>query len=323
MMDATNCHCSVVVCIVHECQEIEQLLNNLREDIKLPFNILEFDHLASDDRLLQSNPRSHAVCLFLKEDTDLQSTLKRHFETSPWQLDHVIEGSLTKRPQKIARQEFYSCSDDMPLMSVSSVHYGNEHVRFHINVKNFYAMKKFYEGLTDRKAKDCGPDFCFLTIYSREEFDVQIGLKRNLAVLPMQSSSFRLKFKIQSVSPMFKYLATSFGSSSNACYVLKDPDGNDVIIERSYSRSVHTHQEFANEADENNNFELKILESSLNTGIKKQMWRKYEYSEHALFPEEVMPLSDSLNSNHEEDEPGSQHFLNHNPKHKDEHITYV
>ena len=322
-MDSTNCHCSVVVCIVHECQEIEQLLNNLHEDIKLPFNILEFDHLASDDRLLQSNPRSHAVCLFQKEDTDFQSTLKRHFETSPWQLDHVIEGSLTKRPQKIAQQEFYSCSEDMPLMSVSSVHYGKEHVRFHINVENFYAMKKFYEGLTDRKAKDCGPDFCFLTIYSREEFDVQIGLKRNLAVLPMRSSSFGLKFEIQSVSPMFKYLATSFDSTSNACYVLKDPDGNDVIKERSYSRSVHTHQELANEGDENNNFERKMLESSLNSGIKKQMWHKYEYSEYALFPKEAMPLSDRLNGNHEEDEPKSEHFLNHDLKHKDEHITYV
>lgn len=317
MMDETNCHCSVVVCIEHKCQEIEQLFNNFLEGIKLPFNVVEFDRLATGNRVLQRNPKSHALCLFLREDTDLQSTIKRHFETSSWQFDHVIESSSsTKRPRKIGRQEFYSCSDDMPLISVSSVHYGNEHVRFHINVKNFYAMKKFYEGLTDRKAKDCGPDFCFLTIYSNEELDVQIGLKRNPAVLPIRSTSFRLKFKIQSVSPVFKYLATSFGSTSNVSYVLRDPDGNDVIVERSYAKGVDSHHEFASKADENNNFELKVLECSVNSGARKHAWRKHE---HALFPEDASSLSDGSISNHEERETGSEDFVNK----KNNHITFV
>ena len=316
MMDETNCHCSVVVCFEHECQETEQLFNNFLGVIKLPFNMLEFDRLATSNKLLQRNPKSHALCLFLREDTDHQSTLKRYFETSSWQLDHVIKSSLTKRPQKIARQEFYSCSDNMPLISVSSVHYGNEHVRFHINVKNFYAMKKFYEGLTDRKAKDCGPDFCFLTIYSKEELDVQIGLKRNPSVLPMRSTSFRLKFKILSVSPMFKYLATAFGSTSNASYVLQDPDGNDVIVERSYVKSVDSNSEFASKADENNNVEFEVLESSLNSDGRKHMWSNYE---HALFPDEAVSLTDGSTSNHEETEPGSEYFVNQNHN----YITFV
>lgn len=330
MMEEVNCYCSVVTCVELKNSKIEHIFKDFLEDIKLPFNILEFDRLESlpterektiENRILERNPQSLAICLFLKEDSDLECTLKRLLKTSLWQLDHVIESSLTKRPQRIGRQELYSCSHDMPLMSVCSVHYGNEHVRFHINVKNFHAMKKFYEDITDRQAKECGTDFCFLTIYSEDGLDVQIGLKKNPAVFPIRSTSLRLKFRIQSVSPLFKYLASSRDSTNEANYILQDPDGNDVIIERSYAKSSNSRRESVEQVDENNNFELRILEKSPNSSVRKRIWSKHEYSEHGLFPEEAMFISDDvLMMKYEGNDDECKSIGNRGDK---DHITYV
>jgi hypothetical protein len=326
MMEETHCYCSVVAYIERK-NRTEQIFKDLLEDIKLPFNLFEYDRLATEDvntlenSVLERNPQFLAICLFLKEDSKLECTLKRHLETSPWQLDHVIESSLTKRPRKIARQVFYSCSNDIPLVSVSSVHYGNEHVRFHINAKNFYAMKKFYEDITERKAKDCGPDFCFLTVYSEDGLDVQIGLKKNPAVSPVRTTSFRLKFRIQSVSPLFKYLASSRDSTNEANYILPDPDGNDVIIERSYVKSDNSsHCESVYQVDENNNFELRILEKDLNSSLRKHLWSKSEYSEHGLFPHEAMSIGDDVPTKREENENERKDIVNHGYKN---HMTFV
>lgn len=334
-MEETKCYCSVVVSIEHinQCQELEQLLKDFLENTKHPSNILEFDHVDSLTTgssepfenavgALQRNSQSFAICLFLKEDTNNEFTLKRHFERLPWQLDHVIVSSLTKRPQKIFRQEFYSCSNDLPLMSVSSVHYGNEHIRFHMNVKNFNAMKKFYEGITDRKAKHCGPNFCFLTIFSDDGLDVQIALKKNPAVFPLRNTSFRLKFRIQSVSPLFKYLASSRYSTNEATYELQDPDGNDVIVERSYTKISGSHnQQFQStvEVDKNNNFEG-ILEESLNSSGKKYVWSKYDFSEHGLFPQEAISIHDADGFTNNQNEAEIQNVANNGYK---DYITFV
>ncbi|XP_028417398.1 protein FAM124A-like [Dendronephthya gigantea] len=331
-MGETTCYCSIAVCIEQKNPEIEQLLQDYLKEIRLPFNILEFGNSgnfttepneALKIRSLEENSaQSHAICFFLKEDTDLEFTLKSHLEGLPWELDHVIESSRIERPRTIARQEFYRCSYDMPLISVGSVHYGNEHVRFHINVKNFHAMKVFYESITDRKAKDCGPDFCFLTTYSEDGLDVQIGLKKNSTVLPLRSSLFRLKFKVQSASPLFEFLASAQHLSNQSNYILQDPDGNDVIIERSDSKVSNFHCELPNEVDENNNFESKILEESSNSNsrLRKHMWSKNEYSEHGLFPEEAMSSVDGSLSKSEDSESECMVIVNHA---YEEHITFV
>ena len=321
LMEETHCYCSIVSCIKNENSKPSLIFKEFLEDLKLPFDVLEYDRslidncTTSETGVIERNPQSLAICLFLKEDSALEC--KRHLEASPWQLDHIIKSSLTKRPQKIAWQEFYSCSNDMPLISISGVHYGNEHVRFHINTKSFYAMKKFYEDITDRKAKDCGPDFCFLTVYSEDGLDVQIGLKKNTAVLPIRSTSFRLKFRIHSVSPVFKYLATSCDSTSEAHYILPDPDGNDVIVERSYTKIPRGHCNSSAQIEENNNFEFSIFD---NTCIRKHTWSKYEYSEHGLFPQEAMSVCDEGATQLEENENEFENIVNNEKK---DHITFV
>lgn len=327
-MEETSCYSSIAVGIEKENTEIGHLLKNYLKEIRLPFNILEFCHSGSVQKpheafkvlASEENPQSHAICFFVKEDTDLEFTLKSHLELSPWELDHVIESSRTERPQTIARQEFYRCSYYMPLMSVCNVHYGNEHVRFHINVKNFQEMKKFYEGITDRRAKDCGPDFCFLTTYSEDGLDVQIGLKKNSAVLPSPSSSFRLRFKIQSVSPLFKFLASPQHSSNQSNYILQDPDGNDVIIERSYSTVSNFMRKLPNKVDENNNFESQILKRSSNSNLRKHIWSKDNYSEHGLFPDEAMSTVNGFPNRGDDSESECMVTVNHA---YEEHITFV
>lgn len=248
-MEGSSCSCSIVVYIEKQEKQIniKRAFQTFLRDVKMPFEIIQFVHPTNSPNngkvesfekqgILTRNPQALAVCLFLKEPSDCKSLkLKKQFLKSPWKLDHVFEIPRSTRPRKIARQEFYSFSNYLPLWSINTVHYGNEHLRYHIYVRNFRPMKRFYEALTDREARHCGPSFCFLTIYSENGLDVQIGLKICSEVAPTPSKIYRLKFRIQSESSLFKYLESVTDSGEQKSYVLEDPDGNEVIVERSYA----------------------------------------------------------------------------------------
>ena len=104
LTEGTRCYCSIVSCIERENSKAALIFQNVLEGLNLPFNVLEYDHSATDycttseNSVLERNPQSVAICLFLKEHSALEC--KRHLETSPWQLNHIIESSSTKQPQK-------------------------------------------------------------------------------------------------------------------------------------------------------------------------------------------------------------------------------
>lgn len=275
-MEEKICSCSIVVCIEEsEIQsDMKPSFQAFLRDVNMPFGIIEFVPAISSSHpepfeereTFRKNVQSLAVCLFLKEPSDYKSQheLKKQLLQSPWKLNHVFESPLHVRPRKIARQEFYSFSNDLPLWSVNTVHYGNEHVRIHINARNFSAMEEFYETLTDHKAMHCGSNFCFFTIYSENELDVQIGLKFCPAVAPSPSKTCRIKFRVQGHSPLFKYLESLVASREETDYVLEDPDGNEVIVERL---CIAEPEENVPQIHENTKAECDVMDSSTTSNM--------------------------------------------------------
>ena len=176
-----------------------------------------------------------SVVLFLYETFGRLSAIdvQRNFHSPPWRFHHRVELPLDAKPRVTAVQDFYQTFPGLPLWSICPVHYGNEHLRFHIFTKNFLQMRTFYEILTGKKAICGSPGFCFFTLYSQSGFDVQLSLKHLPQICPKPSKSARLKLKIKDISTIMPNLKEPPVRTEGSLWVANDPDGNKLLIEET------------------------------------------------------------------------------------------
>lgn len=176
-----------------------------------------------------------SVVLFLYETFGRLSAIdvQRNFHFPPWKFHHRVELPADAKPRVAAVQDFYQTFPGLPLWSICPVHYGNEHLRFHIFTKNFLQMRTFYEILTGKKAISGSPGFCFFTLYSQSGFDVQLSLKHLPQISPKPSKSARLKLKIKDISTIVPHLKEPPVQTEGTLWVASDPDGNELLIEET------------------------------------------------------------------------------------------
>ena len=185
-----------------------------------------------------------SVMLFLQEHgsmcaVNIQTQLKR----KPWKLHHKVElhnRKMLDRP--VAAQEFYSLAPDMPLWSVCPIHYGNEHFRILLHVKNFQDMMEFYRLITDMEIETSKPGFCVFQIYSQPGLDIQIALKTSDHIRPYSvSSSAILNFKVKNIENIKTFITSECKDIGNNTYSLTDPDGNCIHLSEILEKSVEEH----------------------------------------------------------------------------------
>ncbi|KAK3745856.1 hypothetical protein QZH41_003359 [Actinostola sp. cb2023] len=176
-----------------------------------------------------------SVVLFLSETFGRLSAIsvQKYLSSEPWKFHHRIELPKDVRPQITARQDFYQAFHGLPLWSVCPVHYGNEHLRFHIVVKNFSSMRSFYEKITGLKARDGSSGFCYIPIYTQSGLDIQLSLKCLPEVHPKPSGAARLRFKIPNIDTLLPYLVGCPLPMPNekGSWLTNDPDGNVIILD--------------------------------------------------------------------------------------------
>ena len=191
-----------------------------------------------DSTILQCQAIS--IVLFLYETFGRLSAIdvQNNFHFPPWKFHHRLELPKDAKPRVTALQDFYQTSPGLPLWSILPVHYGNEHLRFHIFTRNFIQMRSFYEILTGKKAVSGSPGFCFFALYSQSGFDVQLSLKHLPQIFPKPSKSVRLKFKINDIDTIIPHLQEPVVQKEDALWIVTDPDGNELIIEET--ESSHT-----------------------------------------------------------------------------------
>jgi len=178
-----------------------------------------------------------SIVLFLSEKFGQLSanSVQNYLSSEPWKFHHRIELPKDVRPQITARQDFYQAFHDHPLWSICPVHYGNEHLRFHIVVKDFQSMRRFYENITGIKARDGSPGFCYIPIYSQSGLDIQLSLKCLPQVYPKPLTVARLRFKIPNMEVILPYLVGCPLPMPNekGAWLTNDPDGNVIILEKT------------------------------------------------------------------------------------------
>lgn len=178
-----------------------------------------------------------SIVLFLYEAFGRLSAIdvQKHLHFAPWNFHHRVELPKDVKPRITAHQDFYQTFPGLPLWSICPVHYGNEHLRFHIFARNFIEMRSFYEILTGKKPSGGSAGFCFFTLYSQSGFDVQLSLKHLPQIIPISSRSIRLKMKIKDINVILPHLTDSPVHREEALWIVKDPDGNELILEESES----------------------------------------------------------------------------------------
>ncbi|XP_078581256.1 protein FAM124A-like [Branchiostoma floridae x Branchiostoma japonicum] len=189
----------------------------------------------------EGNTQAISVVLLLREDSgDLSATSGRDcLHRPPWRFHHRIELVRTTNATCIAKQEFYDLGSKLPLWCVEPIHCGNEIFRFNLVVRNFSAMVDFYTRLTQKKAACSKPGFCLFTLYSQPGLDIQLALKRSEYLTPYPTSKAMLKFVTQSVAKMADLKPYKIGED----FMVKDPDGNPVLLEVKEQKRVTLEEE--------------------------------------------------------------------------------
>lgn len=235
-----------------ESSYLKQLYSPLLEGLDPTFQLVTinendgfgFPKAADEDDVLRDSSILYcpalSIVLFLSEDFGRLSakTLQKNFNFSPWEFHHRVELPKHAKPRVTAGQDFYATFPNLPLWSICPVHYGNEHLRFHIFVKDFMAMRLFYEIVTGKKATSGSSGFCFFTMYSQSGFDLQLSLKYMPQILPHPSNSVHLKFKVKDINAIMDAFSETPVRKGDELWVVKDPDGNSILIEETVATSL-------------------------------------------------------------------------------------
>lgn len=175
---------------------------------------------------------SISVMLFLSENGAMSSKdVQKLFLLPPWAYHHKVELYNVRSPERTAAtQEFYEIADDMPLWSVCPVHYGNEHLRVLIYVRNFQKMVEFYRVITDSEMESSKPGFCIFQMCSQPGLDIQVALKYSKYIEPYPIVTTHLSFKVKSVESIKAFTGCNLETFDGISFIATDPDGNRVQL---------------------------------------------------------------------------------------------
>nr|XP_006823950.1 PREDICTED: protein FAM124A-like [Saccoglossus kowalevskii] len=211
-------------------------------------NGIETNHKLTNGEAAMTLTPCMAILLFLQEEmlVDRVSMAQKYLIRPPWKFHHSVSpnGKMSTCPPN--HQDFYCHSHDMPLWGVRQVHYGKEHLRFVIfcSEENWEDTVQFYSLILAKVAEERKDDFCYFTIYSQPNFDVQLSLKKlPNKFKPRVLNSAILQFKVNEVGSLVPLLPNICSPISKRRWQTTDYDGNRILLQltKRGRRSVRSH----------------------------------------------------------------------------------
>lgn len=231
----------------HEILPLIDLYQPVVEWIDRDLHIFKVTEKVSADNLNQSLLRSKnvsrmpsiAVMLFLEEEGVLGyeriQGAKRRFEKPPWKFHHseqVGQGKINLYPYNSA--DYFYTSEDLPLWAVRQVHYGKEHVRIVLFVsdEHWLDMLHFYKLVIGCDPDIQKEDFCYFTVHSHINYDVQFALKKLKGeTTPRVLDSVKLQFRVSQVGNMVPLFPNICKPVSDRMWETTDHDGNNIVLD--------------------------------------------------------------------------------------------
>ncbi|XP_069752842.1 protein FAM124B isoform X5 [Narcine bancroftii] len=228
-------------------QSLDCLLHWISPDIQL-FHVSEranpIVHCKSQRRKNSGYP-SLSVILFLHEDFGEERILQVHdfFQGPPWYYHHSESVGGKILPYMVCCQDFYSLDANMPIWAVRQVHYGNEILRITVSCssENFEDAVKLYELILHKKAAVQKADFCCFTIYSSNNFCIQLSLKQLPLGIPVDlKESAVLQFRVHAIGELVPLLPNPCIPISSTRWQTEDYDRNKILFQvQGSTRYLH------------------------------------------------------------------------------------
>lgn len=208
-------------------------------------------HHASASRKSTMETQALSLVLFLHEDNNPLSAqqIQAKLKLPPWKYHHSqylgntnhqqrnlsnTQNQSSVNPTSMARQDFYAISPNLPLWAISSVHCGNEVLRFNIFTRDHQSMKQFYSILLNDQPTFDRQHFCLFTIYSQPGLCIQLSLKHDPTLLPIPVQSAFLQFRVHNMNQLSNTLTSSQFNCPHGrtgWWTTYDPDGNFILLQ--------------------------------------------------------------------------------------------
>ncbi|XP_064413010.1 protein FAM124A [Latimeria chalumnae] len=177
-----------------------------------------------------------AVILFLQEEYGEEQILQlyKSFQQPPWRYHHTehVQGKIL--PYMPCNQDFFTLANGTPLWAIRQVHYGKEIVRFTIycSYENFADMVRLYKMIVKKEGCQRKLDFCFFTVYSNMDIEIQFSLKRlPKGQYPTPTESAVLEFRVKDIGQLVPLLPNPCTPISEVRWQTEDYDGNKILLQ--------------------------------------------------------------------------------------------
>lgn len=152
----------------------------------------------------------------------------------PWQCHPGLSLQGSPCPHSLARQEFYTLDNHMPVWGVRQVPGGPEVLRvtLYCTFDNYEDAISLYEMILQREATPQKSNFCFFVLYATESCALQLSLKQlplGMSVDPKESSV--LQFKVQEIGQLVPLLPHPCVPISRTRWQTQDYDGNKILLQ--------------------------------------------------------------------------------------------
>uniref|UniRef100_H3AG67 Family with sequence similarity 124 member A n=1 Tax=Latimeria chalumnae TaxID=7897 RepID=H3AG67_LATCH len=184
-----------------------------------------------------------AVILFLQEEYGEEQILQlyKSFQQPPWRYHHTehVQGKIL--PYMPCNQDFFTLANGTPLWAIRQVHYGKEIVRFTIycSYENFADMVRLYKMIVKKEGCQRKLDFCFFTVYSNMDIEIQFSLKRlPKGQYPTPTESAVLEFRVKDIGQLVPLLPNPCTPISEVRWQTEDYDGNKILLQYAKVHSI-------------------------------------------------------------------------------------
>ena len=192
---------------------------------------------------------------------------RQTFGKSPWKFHHVTELNTTQQRSKRVnvRQEYYELMPDLPLFSMSPVHFGKQMLRINIISYNHSEMVKFYSLLFGLSPTAVREDFCYFTFNYSKTLTLQLSLKGCEKLMPYPTNGADLVICLPSIPPQFEVEEKPNGTKH-----LCDPDNNTIIVNVTQEKGLNILQNHSSKSAQVEGT-TKVQETILNTSHSDSM----------------------------------------------------
>ena len=194
------------------------------------------------------NLPSLAIVLFLNENNPGGNSsveqIRTTFRNKPWRLhhqDYVSKANVSASPENIP--DYYFITEDLPLCAVRQIHMGKKHLRFvrFVRHETWQDMVDFYCLITGCKVEVIRPDFCLLTTDTRQEYNVQLALKKiPVGIQSRHTKSAELIFNVEHIGSLVPLLPSMCKAVSKTRWQTVDVDNNIIYFDSSCNGSTFT-----------------------------------------------------------------------------------